>query len=230
MIKIFIFGITGKIGKEILFFLKLNKNFILLGGINKKNLKFIFKKKYVIIFKKNFKKIIFIDFSSIIILKKNLFISYKFLISILIGLTGLNIILLNYIKFVSLFCSVLLSYNMSIGLNIINFFLSKINIYLKIYNFNSFILDIHHNFKIDAPSGTSLMLYSKIKKINKNIYSIRIKNIIGQHIIYIISNNEIIKIEHLVLNRNIFVVGIFYSLFWLFKKKPGCYSMYDVYF
>ncbi|MFI4913520.1 MAG: dihydrodipicolinate reductase C-terminal domain-containing protein [Candidatus Carsonella ruddii] len=230
MIKIFIFGITGKIGKEILFFLKLNKNFILLGGINKKNLKFIFKKKYVIIFKKNFKKTIFIDFSSIIILKKNLFISYKFLISILIGLTGLNIILLNYIKFVSLFCSVLLSYNMSIGLNIINFFLSKINIYLKIYNFNSFILDIHHNFKIDAPSGTSLMLYSKIKKINKNIYSIRIKNIIGQHVIYIISNNEIIKIEHLVLNRNIFVVGIFYSLFWLFKKKPGCYSMYDVYF
>ncbi|XRA05494.1 MAG: dihydrodipicolinate reductase C-terminal domain-containing protein [Candidatus Carsonella ruddii] len=230
MIKIFVFGITGKIGKEILFFLKLNKNFILLGGINKKNSKFIFKKKYLIIFKRKCKKTIFIDFSSIIILKKNLFISYKFLIPILIGLTGLNIILLNYIKFVSLFCSILLSYNMSIGLNIINFFLSKINIYLKIYNFNSFILDIHHNLKIDIPSGTSLMLYSKIKRINKNIYSIRLKNIIGQHIIYIISNNEIIKIEHLVLNRNIFIIGIFYSLFWLFKKKKGCYSMYDVYF
>ncbi|MFI4878715.1 MAG: dihydrodipicolinate reductase C-terminal domain-containing protein [Candidatus Carsonella ruddii] len=230
MIKIFIFGITGKIGKEILFFLKLNKNFILLGGINKKNSKFLFKKKYIKIFKKNYKKTIFIDFSNILILKKNLFISYKFFIPILIGLTGLNIILLNYVKFVSLSCSILLSYNMSIGLNIINFFLSKINIYLKIYNFNSFILDIHHNSKIDKPSGTSLMLYSKIKKINNNIYSIRLKNVIGKHILYFISNNEIIKIEHLILNRNIFIIGIFYSLFWLFKKKKGCYTMYDVYF
>ncbi|MGK2916044.1 MAG: dihydrodipicolinate reductase C-terminal domain-containing protein [Candidatus Carsonella ruddii] len=230
MIKIFIFGITGKIGKEILFFLKLNKNFILLGGINKKNSNFLFKKKYIKIFKNNCKKTIFVNFSNIIILKKNLFIVYKFLIPILIGLTGLNIILLNYIKFVSLFCSILLSYNMSIGLNIINFFLSKINIYLKIYNFNSFIIDIHHNLKIDKPSGTSLILYSKIKKINKNIYSIRLKNVIGHHILYFISNNETIKIEHLVLNRNIFIIGIFYSLFWLFKKKKGCYSMYDVYF
>uniref|UniRef100_A0A8D8XBW0 Dihydrodipicolinate reductase n=1 Tax=Cacopsylla melanoneura TaxID=428564 RepID=A0A8D8XBW0_9HEMI len=43
MIKIFIFGITGKMGKSILNYLKLNKNFVLLGGINKKNFfKFFF--------------------------------------------------------------------------------------------------------------------------------------------------------------------------------------------
>ncbi|MBY0585456.1 hypothetical protein K5B08_00975, partial [Candidatus Carsonella ruddii] len=103
-------------------------------------------------------------------------------------------------------------------------------IYLKIYNFNSFIIDIHHDKKIDHPSGTSLMLFSKIKYINKNIFSIRIKNIIGNHVLYLISNNEIIKIEHLVLNRNIFILGIFYSILWLLNKKNGCFSMYDVYF
>ncbi|WP_433928098.1 dihydrodipicolinate reductase C-terminal domain-containing protein [Candidatus Carsonella ruddii] len=230
MIKIFIFGITGKMGKSILNFLKLNKNFNLLGGINKKNFFKLFKNKYNIIFLKMNKNGILIDFSNFNLLKKILFISKKFIIPLIIGTTGLDIIILNYIKYTSFFVSILLSYNMSIGLNIINYCLSNINIYLKKYNFNSFIIDIHHEKKIDSPSGTSLMLFSKINNINKNIFSIRIKNIIGNHIIYLISNNEIIKIEHLVLNRNIFILGIFYSILWLLNKQNGCYSIYDIYF
>lgn len=230
MIKIFLFGVTGKIGKEILNFIKKNNNFNLIGGMNKNNFKKIFKKIYINIFKNMYNNSVLIDFSNYIILKKISFISFKFFLPLLIGTTGLNKQLLNYIKYISKYVAVLLSYNMSIGLNIINFFLSNSNIYFKKYNYNSFIIDIHHNKKIDNPSGTSLMLYSKIKNLNKNIFSIRIKNIIGNHILYLISNNELIKIEHLILNRKIFIIGIFYSLFWLLKKKTGCYSMYDVYF
>lgn len=217
-------------GKSILNFLKLNKIFNLLGGINKKNSLNLFKNKYNLIFKNMSKNSILIDFSNFNLLKKILLISFFFKIPLIIGTTGLNIVLLNYIKYVSLYVSILLSYNMSIGLNLINYFLSNLNIYLKIYNFNSFILDIHHDKKIDSPSGTSLMIFSKIKNINKNIFSIRIKNIIGNHVIYLISNNEIIKIEHLILNRNIFILGIFYSILWLLNKKKGCFSMYDIYF
>ncbi|AQU89497.1 4-hydroxy-tetrahydrodipicolinate reductase [Candidatus Carsonella ruddii] len=230
MIKIFIFGITGKMGKTILNFLKLNNIFNLLGGINKKNCLNLFKNKYNLIFNKMNKNGILIDFSNFNLLKKILFISKIFKIPLIIGITGLNLILLYYIKYISTNIPILLSYNMSIGLNLINYFFSNLNNYLKIYNFNSFIIDIHHDKKIDSPSGTSLMIFSKIKNINKNIFSIRIKNIIGNHIIYLISNNEIIKIEHLVLNRNIFILGIFYSILWLLNKKKGCYSMYDIYF
>ncbi|UNB92147.1 dihydrodipicolinate reductase C-terminal domain-containing protein [Candidatus Carsonella ruddii] len=230
MIKIFIFGITGRMGKEILNFLKINNNFNLLGGINKNNSQLIFKNNYIKIFKKMKNNGILIDFSNYLILKKNLFISKIFSIPLLIGITGLNLQLLNYVKYTSGFIPILLSYNMSIGLNLINYFLSNINLYLKIYNYNSFIIDIHHDKKIDKPSGSSLMLFSKIKSLNKNIFSVRIKNIIGNHIIYLISNNELIKIEHIILQRNIFIIGIFYSLFWLLKKCNGCYSMYDVYF
>ncbi|BCG49296.1 4-hydroxy-tetrahydrodipicolinate reductase [Candidatus Carsonella ruddii] len=230
MIKIFVFGITGKMGKSILNYIKLNKGFILLGGVNKNNYYKLFINKYTIIFNKMKNTSVLIDFSNVLLIKKNLFISKKFKIPIIIGVTGLHLKLLNYIKFSSKYISILLSYNMSIGINIINLFLSNTNNYLKKYNFESFILDIHHDKKIDSPSGTALMLFSKIRKINKNILSIRIKNIIGNHFIFLISNNEIIKIEHFVLNRNIFVIGIFYSILWLLNTKKGCFSMYDIFF
>lgn len=230
MIKIFIFGITGKIGKCILNYIKINKNFILLGGVNSKNFLKIFKKKYNLIFSNMKKNSIIIDFSNFLLIKKILFLSCKNIIPLIIGTTGFNLKVLNYIKFSSKKIPILLSYNMSIGLNIINFILLNIKKYLKLYNFQSFILDIHHDKKIDTPSGTSLMLYSKIKNINKNIFSIRIKNIIGNHILYMISYNEVIKIEHLILNRIIFIIGIFYSILWLLNKNNGCYSMYDIFF
>ncbi|AFP83930.1 4-hydroxy-tetrahydrodipicolinate reductase [Candidatus Carsonella ruddii] len=230
MIKIFVFGITGKIGKSIINYLKLNKNFILLGGINKKNFFKLFNNKYNLIFLKMKKNSIFLDFSNLKILKKILFLSLKFNIPLIIGTTGLNIIHLNFIFYVSKKNCILLSYNMSIGINILNLIFININFYLKIYNFESFIIDIHHDKKKDSPSGTSLILYSKIKNINKKIFSARIKSIIGNHIVYFISNNEIIKIEHIVLNRIIFIIGVFYSILWLLNKKNGLYSMYDIYF
>ncbi|XZR52666.1 MAG: dihydrodipicolinate reductase C-terminal domain-containing protein [Candidatus Carsonella ruddii] len=230
MIKIFIFGITGKMGKSILNYLKLNKNFVLLGGINKKNFFKLFKNKYNFIFLSMNKNSIFLDFSNYIIIKKILFLSQKFFIPLIIGTTGLDSLTLNFIFYISKKIPILLSYNMSIGLNILNLIFININFYLKIYNFQSFIIDIHHDQKIDSPSGTSLILYSKIKNFNKKIFSARIKSIIGNHIIYLISNEEIIKIEHIVLNRIIFIIGIFFSILWLLNKNNGLYSMYDIYF
>ncbi|WGS66744.1 hypothetical protein MEJ65_00440 [Candidatus Carsonella ruddii] len=230
MIKIFIFGITGKMGKSILNYLKLNKNFVLLGGINKKNFFKLFKNKYNFLFLKMNKNSIFLDFSNYIIIKKILFLSQKFLIPLIIGTTGLDSLTLNLIFYISKKIPILLSYNMSIGLNILNLIFININFYLKIYNFQSFIIDIHHDQKIDSPSGTSLILFSKIKNFNKKIFSARIKSIIGNHVIYLISNEEIIKIEHIVLNRIIFIIGIFFSILWLLNKNNGLYSMYDIYF
>ncbi|WMC19341.1 MAG: hypothetical protein NVS84_00445 [Candidatus Carsonella ruddii] len=230
MIKIFIFGITGKMGKSILNYLKLNKNFILLGGVNKKNFFKLFKNKYNFLFLKMNKNSIFLDFSNYIIIKKILFLSQKFSIPLIIGTTGLDSFILNLIFYISKKIPILLSYNMSIGLNILNLIFININFYLKIYNFQTFIIDIHHDQKIDSPSGTSLMLFSKIKNLNKNIFSARIKSIIGNHIIYLISNEEIIKMEHIILNRVIFIIGIFFSILWILNKNNGLYSMYDIYF
>lgn len=217
-------------GKSILNYLKLNKNFVLLGGISKKNFFKLFKNKYNFIFLSMKKNSIFLDFSNYILIKKILFLSQKFSIPLIIGTTGLNSLILNFIFYVTKKVPILLSYNMSIGLNILNLIFININFYLKIYNFQSLIIDIHHDQKIDSPSGTSLILLSKIKNFNKKIFSARIKSIIGNHIVYLISNEEIIKIEHIVLNRVIFIIGIFFSILWLLNKNNGLYSMYDIYF
>ncbi|AFP84291.1 dihydrodipicolinate reductase C-terminal domain-containing protein [Candidatus Carsonella ruddii] len=230
MIKIFIFGITGKIGKNILNFIKLNNNFILIGGINKKNYKKFLNNKYNFIFKLMNNNSIIIDFSNHYIIKNILFVSLYYKIPIIIGTTGFNFKELKYIKFSSKYVALILSYNMSIGVNMLNLFFLNLNFFFLKFNFNSIIIDIHHNKKKDAPSGTALIFYSKLKNINLNIFSSRIKNIIGNHIIYLISNYEIIKFEHYVINRNIFIIGIFYSIIWLMSKKKGCFSMYNVFF
>ncbi|AFP83741.1 dihydrodipicolinate reductase [Candidatus Carsonella ruddii CS isolate Thao2000] len=228
MIKIFIFGITGKIGKLIIKLIKINKNFIILGGINKMNLFFFKIKKYKNIFLNMKKNGVLIDFSDSFLIKEILLISIKYKLPLIIGTTGFNLLKLKIIKKASKNIPIIISYNMSIGINLINLIISNINIFLIKFNFDSYIIDIHHNKKKDIPSGTSLMLSSKIKK--NNILSLRIKNIIGNHIIYIISNYEIIKIEHFVINRKIFILGILYSIFWILNKKKGCFSMYDVFF
>ncbi|BAF35095.1 dihydrodipicolinate reductase [Candidatus Carsonella ruddii PV] len=230
MIKIFIFGITGKIGKTILNFIKLNKNFILLGGINKKNYKKFINNKYNFIFKLMTKNSVIIDFSNHYMIKKILFVSLYYKISLIIGTTGFNFKELKCIKYCSKYIALILSYNMSIGINILNLFFLNLNYFFLKFNFNSIIIDIHHNKKKDKPSGTALILYSKLKNINLNIFSSRIKNIIGNHIIYLISNFEILKFEHYVINRNIFIIGIFYSIIWLMNKKMGFFSMYNVFF
>ena len=111
------------------------------------------------------------------------------------------------------------------------------------------IVEIHHKNKKDIPSGTSISLAQSIRegneKINKFIYreennnrlrkkneigfaSIRGGDVIGEHSVYFFLDGERLELKHVASSRKIFSVEKKKSASWLFKKKPGLYTIMDM--
>ena len=140
--------------------------------------------------------------------------------------------------------------NMSLGINLL-MYLTEITSRSLGNNFNSKILEIHHKYKKDYPSGTALMLGKGIadgknknfynivgkkflnkknfpysKKINFN--SIRKGEIIGEHEVKFSSGKEIISLNHEAFDRALYSEGALTAAQWLMKKKVGLFSMRDL--
>ena len=140
--------------------------------------------------------------------------------------------------------------NMSLGINLL-MYLTEITSRSLGNNFNSKILEIHHKYKKDYPSGTALMLGKGIadgknknfynivgkkflnkknfpysKKINFN--SIRKGEIIGEHEVKFSSGKEIISLNHEAFDRALYSEGALTAAKWLMKKKVGIFSMRDL--
>lgn len=114
------------------------------------------------------------------------------------------------------------------------------------------ILEKHHRNKVDIPSGTAYSLIEDIKEIKLStkgtryeasilkeglrpnnfiaISSQRSGNIPGDHEVSFTSNDEILSIRHVALNRAIFAQGALRIIDWLNKSmpKPGLYTMEDI--
>lgn len=139
------------------------------------------------------------------------------------------------------------SANMSIGINIVNNLLKSIS--NKLYtDFDIEIIEKHHNQKVDAPSGTALLLANTIKDsieeettfnygregISKRehkeigIHAIRGGNIIGDHEVIFAGMGEVIEIKHSAISREVFAVGALKACEYVHNKPKGIYSMDDV--
>ena len=137
------------------------------------------------------------------------------------------------------------SRNMSLGVNLLIELAKKAEAVLG-DTFDVEIVEMHHNQKIDAPSGTALMLansisdaltekphyefdrHSKRQKRNKNeigIHAIRGGTIVGEHEIIFAGLDEIIKISHSARSKELFAVGAVNAALYLKGKEPGFYSM-----
>jgi 4-hydroxy-tetrahydrodipicolinate reductase len=139
------------------------------------------------------------------------------------------------------------SANMSIGVNIVNNILKSIsNMLYK--DFDIEIIEKHHNQKVDAPSGTALLLANTIKDSIKDetlfvkgrdglskrdpneigIHAVRGGNIIGDHEIIFAGKGECIEIKHTAISREVFAVGALKACEYIYKKESGLYTMDDV--
>ena len=113
------------------------------------------------------------------------------------------------------------------------------------------ILEMHHNKKKDAPSGTALMLgsaaadgrkvkleekistsrafHSKARKKEEIGFAVlRGGGVIGQHEVRIANDQEMITLRHDAFDRDIFAKGAVNAAVWAHNKEPGIYSMKDV--
>ncbi len=107
------------------------------------------------------------------------------------------------------------------------------------------ITEKHHNKKLDAPSGTALMIADSIKAVREDsryvydrsavramrekneigIHSIRAGNIVGEHEVLFALGNEHITISHSALSRELFADGAVRAAAFLIGKEAGVYGM-----
>lgn len=110
------------------------------------------------------------------------------------------------------------------------------------------IIEMHHNKKVDAPSGTAKMLANAIKaelpsstflygrngivgRRNKNevgIHAVRGGSIVGKHDVMFVMNNEVIKVSHESQSKVIFAQGSINAARFLLTKNNGIYDMEDL--
>ena len=139
------------------------------------------------------------------------------------------------------------SANMSIGVNLICELAKKAAKFLP--DFDIEIVERHHNQKVDAPSGTALMIADEIssvlpdkmeyvydrhgvtKKRAKNeigIHAIRGGTIVGDHEVIFAGPQEVVTISHSSYSREILANGAICAARFLADKKPGYYTMKDM--
>lgn len=169
---------------------------------------------------------------------------------IVIATTGFNPEQLAEIKRLSRHAPTLLSANTSLGVNVLLSLLGKAAQMLG-EDYDVEIIEAHHRFKKDAPSGTALALgrvvaqalNRDLDKVGVNgrkgmvgertkneiaLVSVRAGDIVGEHTVIFGGIGERLEFIHRAHSRDTFASGAIRAALWLAKQKPGLYGMQDV--
>lgn len=140
---------------------------------------------------------------------------------------------------------VFFSFNMSLGINLL-VQLAKKAVSILGGQFDIEIVEKHHNQKIDAPSGTAIMLADAINEELDNQYhyvydrhsqrqkrepkeigmhAIRGGTIVGEHDIIFAGHDEVITLSHSAASKEVFAVGAVNAAVFLAKQDAGMYDM-----
>jgi len=142
------------------------------------------------------------------------------------------------------------SSNMSLGVNLLMNLSEQVAKILR-DDFDVEIVEMHHNQKVDAPSGTALSLGSAVaagrnidlqenanmarvgrdakrKKGEIGFATLRGGDVIGDHSVVFAGDGERVELTHKASNRNIFAKGAIRAAIWGSVREPGFYSMRDV--
>jgi len=141
--------------------------------------------------------------------------------------------------------------NMSLGVNLLAVLVEQAARALSAADFDIEVLEMHHNRKIDAPSGTALLLgdaAARGRNIDLAENSVRSRDgitgareggtigfatlrggtVIGEHSVILAGNGERIELTHQAQDRSLFATGAVKAALWAKDKPAGLYSMRDV--
>lgn len=149
------------------------------------------------------------------------------------GTTGLSDETMQALKDASKEIPVLHATNTSLSLVVVRRLLKVAAQALKDEPYDISILDKHHRWKKDAPSGTALTLGQAIMDGNGGTHeptyaAIRGGSIVGEHDVLFAGNGEYITIHHQITDRRVFARGAVHAAVWLANQKPGWYSIDDI--
>jgi 4-hydroxy-tetrahydrodipicolinate reductase len=140
--------------------------------------------------------------------------------------------------------------NMSLGINLLAALVERVAKTLDA-DFDVEILEMHHNKKVDAPSGTALMLgraAAQGRGVELEKHSVRVRDghtgarhagdigfaslrggtVVGEHSVIFAGPAERVELVHRVEDRMIFARGALKAALWARGQKPGLYAMADV--
>ena len=147
--------------------------------------------------------------------------------------------------------TVVKSGNMSLGVNLLSILVEQAARALGEEDFDIEILEMHHRHKVDAPSGTALMLgeaAAQGRGVDLAGKSVRVRDghtgpreagtigfatlrggsVVGEHSAILAGTGERITLSHQAEDRSIFARGAVKAALWARGKKPGLYTMRDV--
>ena len=188
---------------------------------------------------------VIIDFSNASVLESLLDFAVEKKIPTVIATTGYSREQTQKIKKAAEQIPVFFTFNMSIGVNLITALAKQAATVLG-HDFDIEIIEKHHNQKLDAPSGTAIMLanainsvfddtlhyeydrHSKRAKRPKNeigIHSVRGGTIVGEHEVVFAGKHEVVTISHTAESREVFAAGAVRAAKFIVGCKPGLYDM-----
>ena len=191
---------------------------------------------------------VIIDFSHISVLDSLLSFAIKNNVPTVLATTGYTAEQLEKINAASAKIPVFFTANMSLGVNLLCS-LAKSASKVLVSNFDVEIIEKHHNQKIDAPSGTALMLanavndvfadkytyeydrHSKRQKRPKNeigIHAVRGGTIVGEHDVIFAGHDEVITLSHAAQSKEVFAAGAVNAAKFMVGKPCGMYDMSSI--
>ncbi len=141
--------------------------------------------------------------------------------------------------------------NMSLGVNLLAALVEQAARSLDAADFDIEVLEMHHKHKVDAPSGTALLLgeaAARGREISLSENSVRVRDghtgprqegsigfatlrggsVVGDHSVILAGPGERIVLSHHADDRSLFARGAVRAALWAHGRKPGLYSMRDV--
>lgn len=168
-----------------------------------------------------------------------------------IGTTGFSADDEEKIKAAARHARIVKSGNMSLGVNLLAELVRQAARSLDAAGWDIEVLEMHHRHKVDAPSGTALLLGQAAadgRGIDLEAQSVRVRDghtgarpegsigfatlrggsVVGEHSVLFAGEGETVTLSHSAGDRSIFARGAVKAALWAFGQKPGLYSMSDV--
>ena len=255
MYKIIVCGICGKMGRELISVIDETKDIQLIGAIEARDHPNLGENIAKIEISSNLEKFVqkaavVVEFTTPSATLEHLEIAREKSIPMVIGTTGFKDEEYSIIEEVSQEIPILLSPNMSVGINLMYNLVRKASEVLQGKNFDQEIIELHHRQKKDAPSGTAKKIAEIVaKQAGKDlsqsgvygrrgtvgerreeeigIHAVRGGTVVGEHTVIFAGNGERLEITHRAESRRIFALGAILAARFITQKEKGLYDLQD---
>ncbi len=248
MTRIILTGCNGKMGAVVSGYAKKQEDCVIVAGLDRSSDQKWDYPVFTDLASCNIPADVVLDFSNAGGLETSLQLALAHKLPLVVAATGHTEEQLAQLHEASTQIPVFRSANLSLGINLLLELVKKAAAVLG-SSCDIELVEKHHNQKIDAPSGTALMIantiasalpeqpefvYDRHDRHEKRppneigVHTIRGGTIVGEHTALFIGQDEVLEIKHEALSKEIFAVGAFRACSFLAKQAPGEYNMQDL--